>query len=194
MANQEILLIGGGGHCRSVIDVIELEDRFKIGGVIDNNLPLGSKVLDYRVIGKDEDLIELRDSYQYALVTVGQIESFKVRVKLFELLKGLNFKLPTIISPRAYISRFAKIEEGSIVMHDALINANARVGRNCIINSKALIEHDATIEDFCHISTGAIVNGGVVIKQNSFIGSNATIREGLEIKENSFIKAGSLIK
>ena len=194
MANQEILLIGGGGHCRSVIDVIELEDRFKIGGVIDNNLPLGSKVLDYRVIGKDEDLIELRDSYQYALVTVGQIESFKVRVKLFELLKGLNFKLPTIISPRAYISRFAKIEEGSIVMHDALINANARVGKNCIINSKALIEHDATIEDFCHISTGAIVNGGVVIKQNSFIGSNATIREGLEIKENSFIKAGSLIK
>ena len=192
---KEIILIGGGGHCKSVIDVIELEGKFKIAGIIekDKNL-IGQKVLDYEVIGCDEDLGKLREKYEYAFVTVGQIKTPDLRTKIYEKLKKLNFKLPVIVSPLAYVSKYAKIEEGTIIMHHALVNANAKVGKNCIINSKALIEHDALIEDFCHISTAAVINGGVIVKRGSFIGSNSVTKEYIEIKENSFIKAGSLVK
>ena len=192
---REIILIGGGGHCKSVIDVIELEGKFKIAGIIekDKNL-IGQKVLDYEVIGCDEDLGKLREKYEYAFVTVGQIKTPDLRTKIYEKLKKLNFKLPVIISPLAYVSKYSKIEEGTIIMHHALVNANAKIGKNCIINSKALIEHDALIEDFCHISTAAVINGGVIVKRGSFIGSNAVTKEYIEIKENSFIKAGSLVK
>jgi len=191
---KEILLLGGGGHCKSVIDVIEQEGKFKIAGIIDNNLKLGTKILDYEVIGKDEDLEKLRKKFNYAFITVGQIKSPDIRIKLFNLLKSLDYELPVIISPLAYVSKYSEIEEGSVIMHHALINANTKIGKNCIINTKALIEHDAKVEDFCHISTGAIINGGVIVRKNSFIGSNSVCKEYIKIKENSFIKAGSLVK
>jgi len=191
---KEILILGAGGHCRSLIDVIELEGKFKIAGIIDNELPVGNKVLDYKVIGNDNDLKKLRKKYEYAIVGVGQIKTPKIRIKLFNLLKNLGYNLPVIVSPRAYVSKYAQIGEGTVVMHDALVNANAKVGKNCIINTKALIEHDAIVEDNCHISTGAIVNGGVVVGEGSFIGSNAVTKENIKIPEKSFIKAGSIVK
>ena len=190
---NKILLIGGGGHCKAVIDVIEQTNLYEIAGIIDNNLDLGHKVLEYEVIGKDEDLINLRKNYEYAIITVGQIKSPKIRIKLFNLLKSLNFKLPIVISHRAYVSKYAKIGEGTIIMHDALVNANAKIGKNCIINSKALIEHDAIVEDNCHISTGAIVNGGTIVRKNSFFGSNAMAKEYIEIKANSIIGGGTTL-
>jgi len=191
---KEILILGAGGHCRSLIDVIELENKFKIAGIIDNELPVGNKVLNYEIIGSDNDLEKLREKYEYAVIGVGQIKTPKIRMKLFETLKRLKFILPVIISPRAYVSKYAEIGEGTVVMHDALVNSNVKIGKNCIINTKALIEHDCIIEDNCHISTGAIVNGGVVVGEGSFIGSNAVTKEIIKIPEKSFIKAGSVVK
>jgi sugar O-acyltransferase (sialic acid O-acetyltransferase NeuD family) len=189
---KEIIIIGAGGHTRSIIDVIEQEGKFSIIGIVDNTLAVGSKVLNYKVIGNDNDLKQLRENYKYAIIGVGQIKTSTIREKLFIKLKELGFTLPVIISPRAYVSKYAKIEEGTIIMHDVLVNVNAKVGKNCIINTKALLEHDSIVEDFCHISTGVVINGGVIVKQNSFIGSNATIKE--YIKVSDFIKAGSVVK
>jgi sugar O-acyltransferase (sialic acid O-acetyltransferase NeuD family) len=189
----KLILIGGGGHCKSCIDVIEQENKFLIAGIVDINRSI-SELLGYPLLGHDEDLIKLKSSYDYALITMGQIKSPAIRVRLFDYAKYLGFKLPVIISPRAYVSKHAKIGNGSIVMHDALINAGAIVGDNCIINTKSLIEHDAVIENNCHISTGAIINGGVIVKQDSFVGSNAVTKESVKTNEKDFIKAGSLFK
>lgn len=189
---QEILLIGGGGHCKSLIDVIELENRYSIAGVVDKKELIGQEVLGYKIIASDDDLEELFKKYKYAVISVGQVKSNIIRVKLFTLLKGIGFNLPTIISPLAYVSKHSFIDEGSVIMHQALINANVKVGKNCIINSKALLEHDAVVEDNCHISTSAVINGGVCVKINTFFGSNATSKEYIEV--DGFIKAGSLIR
>ena len=191
---KEIILIGGGGHCKSVIDVIEQEGRFKIAGIVDKPELLGSKLFGYLIIGNDSDLDDLAKKYQYALITVGQIKSPLLRIKLFELAVKSGFILPTVVSPRAYLSKHAMVDKGSIIMHDALINANAKVGENCIINSKALIEHDVIIKDHCHISTNVVINGNVVVGSGSFIGSGAISKEGIKIDNNYFAKAGSIIK
>lgn len=188
-----IILIGSGGHCKSCIDIIEQENKYSIAGIIDKNRSTKS-VLGYSILGNDADLIELKTSYDYALITIGQIESPDIRIQLFNHLKLLGFKLPTITSSRAYISKHAQLGEGTIVMHDAFINASAVIGNNCIINTKALIEHDVVIEDNCHISTGAIINGGTILKNGTFIGSNAVTKEYVQTKAGEFIKAGSLFK
>jgi len=189
---EKILMVGGGGHCRAVIDVIEQEAKYEIAGIIDKRELIGSKIFGYEIIGCDDDLVDLYSTYSNALVTVGQIRSNVVRVKLFNRLKDIGYTLPTVISSLAYISKYAKIAEGTVVMHQALVNANANIGSNCIINTKALIEHDAVIHSGCHISTGAIINGGVIVKANSFVGSNTTSKEYIEI--NGFIKAGGIAK
>lgn len=191
---KEIILIGGGGHCKSCIDVIEAENKYKIAGIIDKKDLRKDDILGYKVIGTDEDLLELFKKYKYALITIGQLDSPELRKNIFSKLKKIGFLLPSIISPRAYLSNHSSIEEGTIIMHDVIINANSKIGKNCIINTKALVEHDVNIKDNCHISTSSIINGHCTINKDSFIGSNSTIVHCVEINNNSFIKAGSLVK
>lgn len=191
---NKIILIGGGGHCKSVIDVIEQDSKYQIAGIIDKPNLLGQLILGYPIIGNDFDLENLSKKFKYALVTVGHIKSPLLRIKLFELAIKLGFTLPCIISPKAHVSKHSQIGNGTIVMHNSIVNANVSIGENCIINTKALIEHDCIISSHCHVSTNATINGNVNIESGSFIGSNSTIVESIKIKKNSFIKAGSLVK
>jgi len=195
MKNKEkIILVGGGGQCMASIDVIEQTGIYEIEAIVDVPEKVGQTILYYPILYTDDQLPELSKRYKNFLVTVGQIRSSELRIKLFNILKSLEVTLPVIISPLAYVSRHATIDEGTIVMHHALVNADARVGKNCIINSKALIEHSATVGDFCHISTGAIINGDAIVGERCFVGSNAIARHGITIPANSFIKANSLVK
>ena len=190
---SDLLLIGGGGHCRSCIDVIEAEGQYRIRGIVQ---PLSGEtdgILGYPVLGLDEDLPFLLQETAQALVTVGQIRSPEIRIRLYELLKQSGGKLPKIVSPFAYCSKYAEMEEGTIVMHGAIVNAGANIGANCIINSQAMIEHDVIVADHSHVSTGARVNGGVTIGKGSFIGSGAIIKEGITIGENVIIGAGQVV-
>ena len=191
---KKIILIGGGGHCKSVIDVIEQEKKYKIAGIVDKPKYLGNKVLGYKVIGNDSDLDVLAKKFRYALITIGQIKSVKPRLRLFKLAKKVGFFFPSIISPSSYVSKHSKIGKGSIIMHHAIVNANTSIGDNCIINSKALIEHDCSILNHCHISTNTTINGGVKIGSECFIGSNVTTKENIKIMKNRFIKAGTVLK
>lgn len=189
---KEIILVGGGGHCKSVIDVIEQENQFMIAGIVDKPELLGTNVSGYSIFASDSDLDELSKDYTYALITIGQIQSSELRMKLFDRVKKSGFSLPKIISPRAYVSQYANIGLGTVVMHDALINTGVSVGDNCIINSKAIIEHDSKISNHCHISTNSVVNGGATICEGSFIGSGAVVVNSIVIKKNSFIRAGTV--
>ncbi len=171
--------------------MIEREEKFHIVGIVDNAAFLDD-LLGYPHLGRDDHLEQLRAECEFALVAVGQIRTPAVRARLYAQARSIGFKLPTIISPRAYVSPHATLGEGTIVMHDALVNARAVVGSNCIINSKALIEHDAIIEDDCHISTAATINGGCRVRRGSFVGSNAVTKEAVQTAEQDFIKAGSI--
>jgi sugar O-acyltransferase (sialic acid O-acetyltransferase NeuD family) len=192
---KDILLIGGGGHCASCIDVIEMSGYFNIAGIIDNALDAGVTICGYPVLGNDSALVELKvtRNIRHAMITVGQLKTVAVRMKLFNLLLDIGFTLPVVISPRAHVARMAVIGDGTVVMHDCLINSNVTIGKNCIINTKALVEHDSTIGDFCHISTGAIINGTVVVGARTFVGSGAVVVNNITVEPESFIKAGSLI-
>ena len=190
---KPLLLIGGGGHCHACIDVIESEEKYRIAGVV---LPIRgdhADVTGYPVIGADEDLPALLKKTPNAIVTVGQIKSAAVRIKLFELLNTHGANLPIIQSPSSYCSKHAVIGEGTILMHGSLVSAGAKVGANCIINSQALIEHNVEIADHCHISTGTKVNGSVRIGKGTFIGSGSIIKEGVKIGAGVVIGAGQLI-
>lgn len=191
---EEIILIGGGGHCSAVIDVIEQEGIYRIAGIIDLKERVGERNLGYGIIGCDDDLPELAKKYLNFFITIGHLRTAQRRTELFNMIQKLKVNLPPIISPLAYVSKHARIGRGTVIMHMAQINVNAIIGNNCIINSKALIEHDAKVGDHCHVSTGAIINGGTSIGKASFIGSGAVCREYIEVPAGSFIRANSLMK
>ena len=190
MSKEKILLIGAGGHSQSCIDVIEQENRYEIVGLVGIKDEVGQNRLGYKILGTDEDLPDLSQSISNVLIAVGQIKSASLRKKLFNLAQNLNFKTPSIISPKAYVSPHAKIGAGTILMHGTFVNAGAAVGENCIINSRALVEHGVNIGDHCHLSTGVIVNGNVSIGDSTFIGSGTRIKEEIKIGANCVVGMG----
>jgi sugar O-acyltransferase (sialic acid O-acetyltransferase NeuD family) len=190
---ESIILIGGGGHCVSCIDVLQSSGKYNIIGILDTPDKVGSSILGVKIIGTDNDIQELASKYKNFLISLGQIKSSASRERIYVLVKKYGGILPVIISPKAHVSAHASIKEGTIVMHYAMVNANAKIGKSCIINSGAIIEHESIIGDFCHISTRAIVNGQVNIGNNSFIGSNSVIVNNVSLTENIIVGAGSCI-
>jgi len=190
---KKILLIGGGGHCRSCIDVIESSASYKIAGIVLPDGEASVSINGYSVTGYDSELERLLREVPCAFVAIGQVLTAEPRIRLFEALKKAGAFIPAISSPRAHVSRRAALGAGSIVMHGAVINAGAEIAENCIINSLALVEHDAKIEAHCHISTGARVNGGAIVRSGSFVGSGAILKEGVEIGAGAVIGAGQVV-
>ena len=193
MTKAPILLVGAGGHARACIDVIEQEGSFVVAGLVGQPHEVGTRMLGYSVLGTDADLPALRGDYANALVSVGQIKTSESRMRLFDLLEQSGYALPSIVSPRAYVSPHARLGAGTIVMHGAIINAGAVVGRNCIINSHSLVEHDAVIADHCHIATAAAINSGVHIGAGTFVGSNSSVRPCTNIGERCLIGMGQRV-
>lgn len=190
---SKLILIGGGGHCKSCIDVIEQEAKYEIVGIIDLPEKKGEKISGYEVIGNDneyEKFIQL--GYDF-LVTVGQIKTASVRKQIFEKLKSQKAKIATIISPLAYVSKNASVNQGTIIMHKAFVNSGAQVGENCILNTACVIEHDVEVREHCHVSTSSVINGDCKIGNETFIGSNSTILNQINIGSNVVVGAGSVV-
>jgi sugar O-acyltransferase (sialic acid O-acetyltransferase NeuD family) len=193
MSKEQIILIGGGGHCKSCIDVIEQGQKFEIVGILDLSEKYGQKILGYKIIGNDEDIPKFAKQGFSFLISIGQIAYPKLRIKLFKIIKDNGGNLPVIISPYAYISRHSRIGKGVIIMHNAIINANVVIGENCIINNKALIEHDVEIESNVHISTNTTINGECKIGENCLIGSSSILNHTIKIASNTIIGSGAVV-
>ena len=187
---RSIVLIGGGGHCVSCIDVIESSSEYEIVGILDSGLEKGSSVLGYPVLGGDELIAELAKKYENFLITVGQIKTAEVRKKLYKCVVEGGGRLPVVISNRAHVSRHSSIGAGTIVMHDVVINAGVTVGINNIFNTKCLIEHDVKIGNHCHISTSSVVNGSCTLGDEVFLGSNSVIKNNVVVESKSVLSYG----
>jgi sugar O-acyltransferase (sialic acid O-acetyltransferase NeuD family) len=194
MSKPPIVLVGAGGHAQSCIDVIEQQDVYRIIGLVGMPHEVGRSVLGYPVVGTDDELPALARDCSRALVSVGHIRSADLRMRLYRSILSLGFKLPTIVSPRAYVSRHATLGAATIVMHDALINAGAIIGLNCIINSRSLIEHGTLVRDHCHIATRAVLNGDVEIGEGSFIGSGSLVKDGVSLGDRCIVGMGVCVR
>jgi len=190
---EKIILVGGGGHCKSCIEVIESENKYVIVGIVDIKENIGIELLGYKVIGCDDDIPMLAKKCNNFIITLGYIKSTDKRLLLFHLLKDNNVFLPVIKASTATISKHSQISEGTIVMHNAIVNSGASVGANCIINTGAVIEHDVIIGADCHVSTNAVVNGMAQVADSVFIGSNSTVIQGVSICERVIIGAGAVV-
>jgi sugar O-acyltransferase (sialic acid O-acetyltransferase NeuD family) len=193
MNKEEIVIFGGGGHCKSVIDTIEQEGKFKIAGIVDLPSQLHGKILGYEVFANDDDLPRLIAAYKHFFIAIGHIRDSRPRGRMYELLTAHGCHLPVIISPRAYVSPHASLGQGTLVMPFTFINSGVTIGPNCIVNTSCIIEHDTKIGTNNHISTACVVNGTCTIGNNNFIGTNATLINNLTIGNDNLIGAGSVV-
>ena len=188
-----IILVGGGGHCKSVIDVLVDSHEFNIIGILDMKDKVGSNLLGFPIIGTDEDIPKLIIKYKYFHITIGHILSNVNRVNLYHRIESLGGSFPIIKAYDAHISKFALIHPGTFIGHNVVINAGAKIGSNCIINTGAVIEHDSIVENHSHISTCVTVNADCQVGEGSFLSSHVVINRGVEIPPESRIYSGSIV-
>jgi len=185
MSKPGIVLIGSGGHALSCFDVVKLENKYSISGIITINKINNTILSALPILGSDNDIPFIVSKYTNFLICVGQIKTPDIRMKLYDQVITAGGKLPTIISPLAYVSPYATIGSGTIIMHGAIINAGVVIGENCIVNTGAIIDHEAVVNNHTHISTGVILNGNVKVGERSFIGSGTVVKQGINIEKNS---------
>ena len=191
---ERLVLIGGGGHCKSVLDAALRIGKYSEIVITDPFLKKDTQILGCQVIGDDSILPELyRKGYEYAFISVGCIKEFNLRKRLAYMAESIGFRFPTIIDPSAIISPYTKIAEGTFVGKQVVINADAKVGKHCIINTGSLIEHECRVGRFSHVSVGAILCGDSSVGEESLVGAGSTIIQNIEIGNRVIIGAGSTV-
>jgi len=190
---QKLILIGGGGHCISSIDVIESTAMYDIVGILDVPDKVGQQVMGYKIIGIDADLKSFIKEDVKFIVTIGQIKDPQPRIKALENLLKNNARITSIFSKNSIVSEHSKIGMGTMVFHNAVVNAGVVIGKNSIINTGSIVEHECLIGDHTQVSTRAIVNGQCKIGNKCFIGSNTTINNNLSICDDVIVASGSTV-
>ena len=190
-----IVVLGGGGHARVVIDCIRESGLAGIDGILDADPSLrGRMVLDVPVLGGDELLSGLAEAgVTHFVVGLGGVGDNGPRMRLFEL--GCSFRLAplTVRHPSSTVSRWASIGPGSQLLPGSIVNAGAALGKNVIVNSGAIVEHDCVIGDHVHIATGARLASTVHVGTGAHVGASATVRQRIRIGEGAVVGAGAVV-
>jgi sugar O-acyltransferase (sialic acid O-acetyltransferase NeuD family) len=193
MKSEKIIIFGSSGHARSIAEILERLD-YEIVGFIDSYLPKGQKVLSYKTIGSEKVLFDCKKNYGTNKVIIG-VGDIQGRKKVVEKIRKINPDIifPTIISPKATVSKHTIIREGTVIFSNSFINVECKIGKFCVINTASIVEHNTQICDFCTISPAVNIGGDVKIGECSFIGSSATIIQKRTIGKHVVIGAGAIV-
>ncbi|MBE0696903.1 MAG: NeuD/PglB/VioB family sugar acetyltransferase [Anaerolineaceae bacterium] len=190
-----ILIFGGGGHGKTIIDLVRSLGTYRIIGVIDDSLPPGSEVIGVPVLGGASSLAEWRvRGIRMAVNAVGGIGNVAVRIKIFEILEKAGFVCPTLIHPSAVVERSARLEPGVQVCAQAYVGSDARVGYGSLINCAAIVHHDCAIGRVVNLSPGATLAGNVRVENHAQIGMLATVNMKITIGEDAMLGNGCTVK
>lgn len=182
--SESIILIGGSGHAKVIIDCVRASGR-QVDGILDDGIPAGTLVQGVPVLGKTADY----ENYRQHLFLIA-IGNNAVRKRIA---RSVNVCWATVIHPSAVISSNAAIGAGTVVMPCAVVNAGAAVGDHCIVNTGAVVEHDNTLADFVHISPRAALGGTVAVGEGTHVGIGACVRNNISICGGCVIGAGAAV-
>jgi sugar O-acyltransferase (sialic acid O-acetyltransferase NeuD family) len=190
-----LIIFGGGGHGKAVIDLVRAMGTYRIVGVFDDGLPAGSEVLGVPVLGGASDLSEWHNrGIRLAANAVGGIGNVAVRLKIFEILANAGFVCPALVHPSAVIERSATLEAGVQVLPQAYVGSAARVGFGTVINAGAVISHDCVLGRVVNLSPGATLAGNVRVDDHAQIGMRATVNLQITVGEGALLGNGCTVK
>ncbi len=188
-----VLIVGGGGHAKVLIDALRLRSARIIGIIEADPAKLGTEVLGVRVIGDDKTISEHAPGSLLLVNGIGSVHLPKARKAVFEKFKEKGFTFATVVHPSAVVAPDVVLGEGCQIMAGSVIQPGSRVGMNTIVNTNASVDHDCIINDHVHISPGVTLSGGVHIGNEVHLGVGTTVIQGVTIGENSVVGAGSVV-
>lgn len=194
MSKEDLLIIGAGGHARSILDISIENNEYNIIGCIDATYPYRTNVdfmEDIKIVGNDSCLQQLyQDGVKNIFVAIGEN---KLRNMLYDQVVQIGFTPVNIISKHARISERAILGKGICIMAGAVVNVNCNIEDNCIINTNCSIDHDCNIGKSVHIAPGCAISGYVKIGEQSHLGTGCIVIDRVSIGKKTYIGAGSVV-
>ncbi len=190
MAKTRLLVVGAGGHGRSVAEAAELSGQFEVVGFLDDLLPAGETVLGVPVLGSVASMAHHQAAVGQAIVAIG---NNAVREKLMQQLAAVGFELATVVHPRAIVSPRALLGAGSVVMAGAIVGTEARLGVGAIVNCGAVVDHHAIIEEYGHLGVNASMAGSTVLGHGAWIQAGAALGYGVKIPSGVTLAPGEAV-
>lgn len=188
---EDIILVGYGGHAKSVADCIERKKEYRIIGYTDKE----EHESGYMYLGTDDVLRKYYENgIRNAAVCIGYLGKGNLREKIYSLLKNIGYSLPIIMDSSSIVAEDVELGEGTFIGKGAVVNAGAKVGKMVIINTMALVEHECVVEEFAHVAVAAVLCGQVRVGEAAFIGANATVIQGRTILPYQIVPAGTTVR
>jgi len=187
MAKIRLLVVGAGGHGRSVAEAAELSGQFDLVGFLDDSLTAGDTALGVPVLGPVASMDDHRAVATQAIVAIG---NNAVREKLMQQLTAAGFEWATVVHPRAIVSPSAVLGAGSAVMAGAILGTEARLGVGAIVNCGAVVDHHATVEDFGHLGVNASMAGGTVLGRGAWMQAGSALGYGVKVTACDVLSPG----
>jgi acetyltransferase EpsM len=192
---HSLVIYGGGGHAKSLIDLIQTLDGYDIVGIIDDGLEPGLEVMEIPVLGGGQILSYLSArGVKLAVNAVGGVGDIMSRVRIFHRIRDMGLSCPTLIHPSAVVEISSNLEEGVQVLPHAYIGSEARIGFGAIINTGAVVSHDCRLGAYANIAPGAMLAGGVIIGEAVLVGMGATINLGVKVDNGARLGNSAVIK
>ena len=191
---EKIILIGAGGHAKSVIDSIEQAGIYEIVGFSEKNIDENIQYRGYKVICTDDELDYFyKSGVQNAFITIGYMGNSNLRENLYYKLKNIGFNIPSIVDQSAILATDVQIGKGCFIAKGTIINSQSCIRDLAIINTGAVIEHECYVGFNTHIAGKSIICGNVNIGNNTFIGAGSTVIQGVKIGDNTIVGAASTV-
>jgi len=190
-----LVLVGGGGHARVLIDALRVLHYAPTIGILDANAErTGSDLDGVAILGTDAMLESLaRAGTRAFAVALGGTRDNRPRARLYDRALALGLQPLSIVHPRATVSSAARLGPGVQILPGAVVNAGASLGCNVIVNTGAIVEHDCTIGDHVHVASGACLASSISVGRFAHVGAGATVRQSISIGESSVVGAGAVV-
>ena len=191
---MNIVIKGGGGHGRVIIDIVEKTGQFNLLGILDANLPHGTNVLGYEVLGNAGDLSRLIVERQVQGVVISVGDNW-LRSKVISAIQvaAPQIAFPNVIHPSAQIGKSVRLGHGNVVMPGAVINSGATIGSFCILNTNCSVDHDVILGDFVSFAPNSCAGGSVEVGDYTAVCLGSNIIDRIKIGAHTVIGAGSTV-
>lgn len=188
---KRLIIIGAGGHARSVADIVLEQGQYALVGFLDDAYPDLKSVWDIPLLGRIDAVVSLRGLAQCAFVAIG---NNRVREDLFKITLEAGFDLPSIVHGRAVVSSRAVLGRGGAVMAGAVVGTEASLGDGVIVNAGAVVDHHAKVDDFGHLGVGAVMAGGSRLGSGAWMQAGSAIGYGVEVPAGRVLAPGEALQ
>lgn len=179
---MEITILGGGGHCFALVELIRSMEQYDIVAILDKN-PSTSEVLGVPV--------QLRDHQDLTGKTIAiAIGNNTIRKKI---VASSHFESPNFVHNSAVVYPSARLGKGVQVLPNAVIDTAVAIGDFSIVNTNATISHNTIVGNYCHIAINAAVSGGCRIGEGVLIGAGSVVLPEISIGDWVTVGAGAVV-